>query len=111
MSWSQNSPHTLPDDRRAGIDVTEAFEPFAQRNDIFTRAFWDPQIRSTQTDAFFASYRIEAAPRRGDGFGQKDFALRNASWLISDLIANRGAAEGRREGFQAPMAADTPCAP
>ena len=37
-------------------------------NDMFTRAFWDDQVRSKDTDAFFASYRMEAAPRRGEGF-------------------------------------------
>ena len=103
--------HSHPDDAAAGIDVTEDFERFTQRNDIFTRAFWDPDIRSKQTDAFFASYRMEAAPRRGDGFGIRDFALRNASWLISDVITNRGAQDGKREGFQAPIDNDTPVAP
>ena len=98
-------------DEAAGIETTDAFTPFAQRNDAFTRAFWDPEVRSKQTDAFFASYRMEAAPRRGDGFTQRDFALRNASWLISDVISNRGAEDGRREGFQAPIASDTPVAP
>ncbi|WP_299505603.1 reductive dehalogenase domain-containing protein [uncultured Roseobacter sp.] len=98
-------------DARAGIDVTDDFERFAQRNDIFTRAFWDPTVRTKQTDAFFASYRMEAAPRRGDGFGQRDFALRNASWLISDVMTDRFAQDGRREGFQAPISADTPVAP
>ncbi|MGZ2257574.1 4Fe-4S double cluster binding domain-containing protein [Roseobacter sp. A03A-229] len=98
-------------DRAAGIEVTDAFEPFAQRNDIFTRAFWDPSVRTAQTDAFFASYRMEASPRRGDGFGQRDFALRNASWLISDIMTDRFADQGRREGFQAAISADTPVAP
>lgn len=58
----------------------------------------------------FASYPIEAIPRRGDGFTQKDFALHNASWLISDIVSERTAGEGRREGFQAPVACDTPIA-
>lgn len=101
----------LPQDAEAGIEVTEDFARFSQRNDVFTLAFWDPQVRSRQTEAFFASYRIDATPRKGEGFQQKDFALRNAAWLISDVIANRGAAAGRREGFQAPIAADTPVAP
>jgi hypothetical protein len=70
---------TRDDDADAGIDITPEFERFAQRNDVFTRAFWDDTLRSDQTDAFFASYRMEATPRRGDGFGQRDFALRNAS--------------------------------
>ncbi|NQZ73053.1 MAG: 4Fe-4S dicluster domain-containing protein [Dinoroseobacter sp.] len=93
------------------MDVTDAFEPFSQRNDVFTRAFWDETVRTTQTDGFFASYRMEAIPRRGDGFSQRDFALRNAAWLISDVITDRRAAEGLREGFQAPIQADTPVAP
>jgi hypothetical protein len=42
---------------------------------------------------------------------QKDFALRNAAWLMSDVISNRSADQGRREGFQAPIANDTPIAP
>lgn len=106
-----HAPHQQDPDSAAGIEVTEGFEPFAQRNDIFTRAFWDPSVRSRLTDAFFASYRMEASPRRGDGFGQRDFALRNASWLISDVMTDRFADQGRREGFQAPISADTPVAP
>lgn len=97
-------------DAAAGIEVTDDFEPFSQKNDIFTRAFWDDKIRSKQTDAFFASYRMRASYRKGDGFRQKDFALRNASWLISDIISERSAAAGKREGFQAPISYDTPVA-
>lgn len=110
MTWPANTPKR-DDDALAGIDVTDDFEPFAQRNDAFSRAMWDESFRTPKTDAFFASYRMEAAPRRGDGFSQKDFALRNASWLISDVVSDRSAAEGRREGFQAPIGADTPVAP
>lgn len=110
MSYLPNHP-SRPDDADAGIDVTEDFEPFVQRNDVFTRAFWDKRVQSPKTDAFFASYRMEAAPRRGDGFTQRDFALRNASWLICDVISDRSAATGRREGFQAPISYDTPVAP
>ena len=82
--------------------------PFRQLNDVFTRAFWDADVRSKETDAFFASYRESFRARRGDGFNQRDFALRNASWLISDLISDRHAGEGRREGFQAAISSDTP---
>ena len=110
MAWPSNTPTRRDDDAAAGIDVTEDFEPFAQRNDVFTRAMWDDQVRSKRTDSFFASYRMEAAPRRGDGFTQRDFALRNASWLISDVMTNRFASDGRREGFQAPISYDTPVA-
>lgn len=97
-------------DAAAGIEVTDDFEPFSQKNDIFTRAFWDPSVRSAQTDAFFQSYRMKANYRKGDGFRQKDFALRNASWVVSDIISERSAAEGRREGFQAAIGYDTPVA-
>ncbi|WP_370205387.1 4Fe-4S double cluster binding domain-containing protein [Pararhodobacter marinus] len=100
-----------PLDAAAGIVVTDAFERFRQRDDVFTRAFWDPSVRSKQTDAFFASYRIDATPRKGEGFQQKDFALRNAAWLVSDIVSNRSAGEGVREGFQAPIRADSPVAP
>ena len=110
MSFPSNHPQRT-DDAAAGIDVTDEFERFNQRNDIFTRAFWDERIRNKQTDAFFASYRMEATPRRGDGFTQRDFALRNASWLISDLISERAGETGKREGFQAPINNDTPVAP
>jgi epoxyqueuosine reductase QueG len=111
MSYPSNQPDQREGDAAAGIDVTEGFERFEQRNDVFTRAFWDDSVRSKQTDAFFASYRMEATPRRGDGFTQRDFALRNASWLISDIMTDRHADQGRREGFQAPFSYDTPVAP
>ena len=80
-------------------------------DDMFSRAFWNPAVRSEASDAFFASYRMAAAPRRGEGFSQRDFALRNASWLVSDIILNRGSDKGIREGFQAAIENDTPVAP
>ena len=96
--WIRSWPGHL-----AGIEVSDDFERFNQRNDLFTRAFWDPQVQSKDTDAFFASYRIEASPRRGDGFSHKDFALRNAAWAVSDMVSERSASAGKREGFQAPL--------
>lgn len=110
MSFPSNHSEPRPSDVDAGIEITPEFERFNQRNDIFTRAFWDPKIRSKKTDAFFASYRMEATPRRGDGFTQRDFALRNASWLISDLISDRAGDKGLREGFQSAIQNDTPVA-
>jgi epoxyqueuosine reductase len=99
-----------PSDLAAGIETTSEFKRFSQKNDVFSRAFWDSSVRTDETDAFFASYRMEATPRRGDGFTQRDFALRNASWLISDIMTDRFAGQGRREGFQAPISNDTPVA-
>ncbi|MFT5639794.1 MAG: epoxyqueuosine reductase, partial [Paracoccaceae bacterium] len=124
MSYPKNSVETaITDEKRAewrekftesdralGFEVSESFQPFSQINDIFTRAFWDPKVKSKDTDGFFDSYRVAPAARRGQGFSQRDFALRNASWIISDLISNRGAEMGLREGFQAAIEADTPIA-
>ena len=125
MSWPRNTsePEITPEqredwrdrfgdsDRALGFEISKDFKPFAQINDMFTRAFWDPAIKSTESDGFFASYRMGSEPRRGQGFSQKDFALRNASWVISDIISNRGNDTGRREGFQSSIAEDTPVAP
>ena len=110
MAWPKNTPPTQADDADAGIEITEDFAPFHQKNDIFTRAFWDDTLRTDETDAFFASYRMEAVPRRGDGFTRRDFALRNAAWLVSDIVSDRRAGDGMREGFQAPIQPDTPVA-
>ena len=94
-------------DKLVGFEITEDFEQFNQINDIFSRAFWDKTIMSKDTEAFFDSYRSNFTAKRVDGFNQKDFALRNASWLISDLISNRGSKEGMREGFQSAIQNDT----
>ncbi len=115
MAWPNNSEQIaqwqLDTDRDAGFDITPEFERFNQMDDMFTRASWDPDVRSEHSDGFFASYRIEAAPRRGAGFSQRDFALRNASWIMSDIISSRSQHDGRREGFQALIESDTPVAP
>ncbi|MHA1536964.1 MAG: 4Fe-4S double cluster binding domain-containing protein, partial [Alphaproteobacteria bacterium] len=38
-------------------------------------------------------------PRRGDGFRQRDFALRNAAWSVANEFSGRGFAKGKSEGF------------
>ena len=113
MTWPANTTpkHLRDSDAPAGFEITDAFEPFNQMNDMFTRAMWDDTVKSADADGFFASYRMEAAPRRGEGFAQRDFALRNASWLISDIISNRSEDSGLREGFQGAILNDTPVAP
>jgi len=123
MSWPRNEPSNLSkediaelnekfadSDAALGFDVSDDFKPFNQLDDMFTRAFWDESIKSQDADDFFNSYRMEFAPRQGVGFSQKDFALRNATWSISDIISNRSNAAGMREGFQAPINYDTPVA-
>ena len=119
MSIVPKQSHTANDlnsrfarsDEALGFEISDDFERFNQMDDMFTRAFWDDTVRTRDTDGFFNSYRMEFAPRRGEGFNQKDFALRNAAWSVSDIISNRGNDIGEREGFQAPIANDTPIAP
>ena len=101
----------MSSDDLVGFDVSNSFRQFNQMNDMFTRAYWDASIKSPDTEAFFNSYRADFIPRRGEGFNQKDFSLRNASWLISDIISNRGGERGLREGFQAAIESDTEIAP
>ena len=125
MSWPSNQPphealsaeevarlneKFAESDAALGIEVADDFQPFEQRNDMFTRAFWDEEVKSEDALGFFKSYRMKFATRRGEGFQQKDFALRNAAWAVSDIISSRGAEEGKREGFQAAIDYDTPVA-
>jgi epoxyqueuosine reductase len=98
-------------DRLAGIEVTPDFTRFRQRDDMFTRAFWDESVASADAMGFFESYRMKASARRGEGFSQRDFALRNAAWAVADMVTARGAPDGRREGFQAPVEVGVPVAP
>ena len=124
MVWPRNAPEPVitdatrdawerrfgDSDRALGFQIGRDFQPFNQMNDTFSRAFWDDTVKSADSDAFFQSYRVAPAARKGFGFGQKDFALRNASWIISDLISNRGGEMGLREGFQSAIQDDTPVA-
>ena len=97
-------------DKKAGFTLSKEFKRFNQRNDIFTRAFWDKLIKNKDTELFFSSYRNQPTPKNSIGFKQKDFALRNASWSVSDIISNRNTNLGLREGFQSIIQNDTPIA-
>ena len=72
-------------DKEAGFELSQDFERFNQINDIFSRAFWDETVRNESSDAFFESHRVQPAGKRASGFGQKDFALRNAAenWMAT----------------------------
>ncbi|MEE2877349.1 MAG: reductive dehalogenase [Candidatus Neomarinimicrobiota bacterium] len=87
-------------DSDAGFEISNRFERFSQKDDIFNRSFWDSAIRSEKTDAFYESYRKPLQEwRHVDGYHQKDFALRNAGWHVADLFAERLEDQDRREGF------------
>jgi ferredoxin len=91
-------------DAEAGFEVLPTFRRFSQRDDIYCRAFWDPGVRSEHTDRFFESYRTPLKERkRADGFTQRDYALRNASWHLPDIFAELKLGSNRREGFLDPF--------
>ena len=76
-------------DDSAGFEVLENFERFNQKNDIFRRSWWDDTVRSEKTELFYATYREPLKTwRKADGFTQKDYALRNASWHVSDIFTD-----------------------
>ena len=87
-------------DEAAGFDIQNDFERFNQKNDVFRRSWWDERIRSERTRLFYATYREPLGTwRKADGFTQKDYALRNAAWHVSDLFTELKEDEDRREGF------------
>jgi len=87
-------------DRAAGFDIQEDFERFNQKNDVFRRSWWDERIQSEKARLFYTTYREPLKTfRKADGFTQKDYALRNASWHVSDLFTELKEDEDRREGF------------
>jgi len=95
---------TRPIDAETGFQVGDGFARFHQRDDIFNRAHWDDAVHSAKTEAFFASYAMpNARARGGDGFTQKDYALRNAAWHLTEVFAGLKAGDGRREGFLDPF--------
>ena len=86
-------------DRDAGFEVLESFERFRQRNEVFNRAQWDPLVRSEDSVRFFAGYGGPlGAWKAADGYTQKDYALRNASWHIKDLFGDFKQSQDRNEG-------------
>jgi reductive dehalogenase len=96
-------------DAEADFDVLEHFERFSQKNDIYSRAFWDSAVHSERTDRFFETYRTPLKKwKTAEGFRQKDYALRNASWHLPDIFAELKENENRREGFLDPFTVHRP---
>ncbi|MDH3236146.1 MAG: 4Fe-4S dicluster domain-containing protein [Alphaproteobacteria bacterium] len=85
-------------DAAAGIEVTAEFERLSQKNDMFCRSRWDPDVRNEAAKRFFQSHHV-IRPRKGDGFRQRDLAFRNAAWSVANEYSERGFADGRAEGF------------
>lgn len=84
----------------SGIIIHDDFERFSQKDEVFCRSFWDPSVRSTRSEVFYETYRRPLKHYRDvDGFTQKDYSFRNASWYLPDIFAERFESEDRREGF------------
>jgi epoxyqueuosine reductase len=90
-----------PGDAKAGFEVNERFERISQKLDMFNRAAWDDSVRSPKVEQFFRSYFTDLAEfRKVDGFGHRDYALRNASWYVADFTADLfEKSHDRKEGF------------
>ncbi len=100
---SRGGEASSPSDSEAGFEVLDDFRPFSQRDDIFCRSFWDPEVRSERSDMFYETYRTPKLKwRKADGFTQRDYALRNASWHVTDIFAELRDTHDRREGFLDP---------
>ena len=91
--------HTEPFD----VDP-DSFERFSQVNDVFSRSMWDEKIRDERTATFFATYRRPLTKwRKANGFTQRDYAIRNASWHVADIFAEMFEHDDRRDGFLDPL--------
>lgn len=90
-----------PGDAKARFELNERFERFSQKLDMFNRAAWDDSVRSPKVRQFFQSYFTDLAEfRQVEGFGHRDFALRNASWYMADFTADLfEESHDRKEGF------------
>ena len=83
---------------------SDTFERFSQVDDVFNRSWWDPAVRSPETERFFESYRRPLESwKKARGFRRKDYALRNAAWHGADIFAELKEADDRREGFLDPL--------
>jgi epoxyqueuosine reductase len=93
--------HKKPIDDKTGFDITDEFSRFDQRNEIYCRSEWDPEIQSKNATGFFSGhYMPNARARKADGFGQRDYALRNATWHVTNVLRDlRRETDDRKEGF------------
>lgn len=96
--------NTASSDSDANCDfkIQPDFKRFNQKDEVFCRSWWDKTIRTKKSEHFYTSYRNPLSAQwqgRGPGFSQRDFALRNASWHITDIFAELKGGEDRREGF------------
>ncbi len=100
MTKRNQAPTDESSDEAAGFEVQDDFERFNQRDDVFRRSWWDDRVRNDKTRLFYDTYRKPLTTWRGaKGFTQKDYALRNAAWHVSDIFTELKQDQDRREGF------------
>ena len=92
------------------FQISNDFRPFNQKNDVFNRSLWDDRVNAK---TFFVSYDItNYKPKKSKGFDHWDYALRNASWHLTDVVGERNFVEtGRVEGFTDYYTTQTPGPP
>jgi len=62
----------------AGRYIRGDAPPFDQKNEMFKRPFWDPEMR----DLFQRFYRDKVPPKNKPGYRLKDQAMVNAAWHL-----------------------------
>ncbi len=84
------------------FQVGSGFERFNAKFDIFNRSIWDEKVNSK---SLFLSYDIaNYQPKKSKGFDHWDYALRNASWHLTDFVGERHfESSGVIEGFSHPF--------
>ncbi|MFK7733048.1 MAG: reductive dehalogenase domain-containing protein [Pseudomonadales bacterium] len=97
---SPHSKHWKPIDDKTGFSIDDNFERFDQKLDMFCRTQWDEEVTSEKSDRFFQGYSMPfAKTRSSDGFDQRDYALRNASWHVTNVLRDLNKDFDRKEGF------------
>ena len=88
------------DDEFCGFEILDNFERFNQSNDIYTRGQWDSQIRSDKVLNWFRGmFTPGIGVKKSEGYSARDFALKNAGWMATNLIIQRNRDADRTDGF------------
>jgi ferredoxin len=92
--------HRRADDAACGFEVLDDFERFNQCNDIYSRAQWDERVRTKKAiDWFKGMFMPGLGAKKTEGYGVKDFALRNAGWMGTNLVIQRSLDQDRVDAF------------
>lgn len=113
-TWADSRLQSAPDSPTALDDtgvaqVLPTFRRFEQHNDMFCRGFWDPKVRNKMSHKFFRSFvKPRERSRDADGFRDRDYALRNGPWVVTEMFAEMYKAQDQRDGFWDPFTAHLP---